>query len=316
MRLSLYVGESHDLPCCVNAIVDAERRGLHGVWLPATLGLDSLTVLTVAAGRTGRIRLGAGIAYAPLRHPVALAQQALTTAAASGGRFELGIGTGHRAMMERALGVAWRDPAGRMLEYGRVVRALFDTGRGAHYSVDTGLWIEPRPAVPLIVGTLGERVCRAAGQFADAIMTWLAPAAYISSIVRPAAKAGANAAGRPAPRVIAAVPAALSRDRRAVLAGLNVAFGMMARAPSYVAMLERAGLEQPADDAGWTDEPLDAVVAWGDEAALHARAQELRAAGADEIVFWPFPVGNDPGRSLAATLAAIQEITTPEGAPR
>lgn len=59
-------------------------------------------------------------------------------------------------MMERALGVAWRDPAGRMLEYGRVVRALFDTGRaaldGAHYSVSAGLWIEPRPAVALIVG--------------------------------------------------------------------------------------------------------------------------------------------------------------------
>jgi F420-dependent oxidoreductase-like protein len=318
--LSLYVGESRDLRLCVEAIVDAERLGLHGVWLPATLGLDSLTALTVAAGRTGRIRLGAGIAYALLRHPVALAQQALTIAATSGGRFELGIGTGHRAVMERALGVPWDDPAGRMLEYGRVVRALLDHGRatldGSYYSVDTGLWIEPRPAVPLIVGTLGERICRAAGHFADAIMTWLAPATYVSSVILPAASAGAEAAGRPPPRVIAAVPATLSRDRRAVRAGLNAAFGMMARAPAYLAMLERAGLEQPADEAGWTDEPLDAVVAWGDAAALHARARELIAAGADEIVFWPFPAGDDPDRSLAATLAAMQQISATEGALR
>ena len=125
--------------------------------------------------------------------------------------------------------------------------------------MNRGLWIEPRPAVPLTVGSLGERVCRAAGQSADAIITWLAPASYVSSVVLPAATEGANVASRPAPRVIGAVPAALSRDRRAVLTGLNAAFGMMARAPSYLAMLERAGLEQPADDAGWTDEPLDAM---------------------------------------------------------
>lgn len=312
MKVSLYVGESRDLRACVDAIVDAERRGLHGVWLPGTLGLDSLTALTVAAGRTGRIRLGAGIAYALLRHPAALAQQALTIAAASGGRFELGIGSGHRAMMERALGVAWAAPADRMLEYGRVVRSLFDDGQaaldGTHYRVDTALWLERRQPVPLIVGTLGERMCRAAGQFADAIMTWLAPASYVSSVVVPAARAGAEPAGRPVPRVIAAVPAALGHDRPAALAGLNGAFGMMARAPSYLAMLERAGLERPADRAGWAPELLDAVVAWGDEAGLRDRAHELLAAGADEIVLWPFPVGAEPGRSLDATLTAMQHL--------
>lgn len=147
-------------------------------------------------------------------------------------------------------------------------------------------------------------------------MTWLAPASYVSSVVLPAARAGAQAATRLAPRVIAAVPAALCQDRRAVLAGLNAAFGMMARAPSYLAMLEREGLEEPADVAGWTDEPLDAVVAWGDEAALHSRGLQLLAAGADEIVFWPFPAGDDPGRSLAATLAAMQQISATEGGLR
>jgi hypothetical protein len=36
MKLSLYVGESQDAVRCVDAIVDAERRGLHGAWLPQT----------------------------------------------------------------------------------------------------------------------------------------------------------------------------------------------------------------------------------------------------------------------------------------
>ena len=64
MKLSLYVGETRDLERSRAAIVDAERRGLHGVWLPGGLALDTLTVLALAAGRTRRIRLGAGIAYA------------------------------------------------------------------------------------------------------------------------------------------------------------------------------------------------------------------------------------------------------------
>ena len=105
MKLSLYVGETRDLDRSLEAIDDAERRGLHAAWLPGGLAYDTLTVLAIAAGRTERIRLGAGIAYAWPRHPLVLAQQALTLAAASDGRFELGIGTGHRRMMEETFGL-------------------------------------------------------------------------------------------------------------------------------------------------------------------------------------------------------------------
>jgi hypothetical protein len=73
-------------------------------------------------------------------------------------------------------------------------------------------------------------------------------------------------------------------------------------------MLQRAGLAQPTDEGGWTEEMLDAVVAWGDESDLDARVNELADAGADELVLWPFPVGDDPGASLAATLEAMQGL--------
>jgi len=99
----------------------------------------------------------------------------------------------------------------------------------------------------------------------------------------------------------------LTSDRRAAFEGLNAAFGTMARAPSYVGMLERAGLQQPSGRRGWLAEVLD-TVAWGDEVGLHTRAQELKAAGADEVVFWPFPAGHDPPASVAATLDALQEL--------
>ena len=312
MKLSLYVGETRELERSLAAIVDAERRGLHGIWLPGGLALDTLTVLALAAERTQRIRLGAGIAYAWPRHPLVLAQQALTLAAASGGRFELGVGTGHRRMLEQTFGLPWDQPVERMLEYGTVLRALLEDGQASHagryYRVEATLWLAERTSVPIVVGTLGEEMCRAAGRFADGIMTWLAPASYLASVVLPGAREGAEQAGRPVPRVVAAIPAALSNERQAVLAGLNGAFGGMARAPSYLAMLERAGLARPADEGGWTEELLDAVVAWGDADDLDARLRELTEAGAEELVLWPFPVGDDPGASLAATLGAMQEL--------
>lgn len=312
MKLSLYVGETRDLERSLAAIVDGERRGLHGVWLPGGLALDTLTVLALAAARTEWIRLGAGIAYAWPRHPLVLAQQALTLAAASGGRFELGIGTGHRRMMEQTFGLPWEAPVERMLEYGQILRDLLREGqtsrRGRHYQVEATLWLAERTPVPIVVGTLGQEMCRAAGRFADAIMTWLAPASYLASIVLPAARQGAEGAGRPVPRIVAALPAALASERAAVLDGLNAAFGGMARAPSYLGMLERAGLARPADEHGWTEEMLDAVVTWGDEDSLDTRLRELAEAGADEVVLWPFSVGDDPSASLAATLDAMQEL--------
>ena len=83
---------------------------------------------------------------------------------------------------------------------------------------------------------------------------------------------------------------------------------MMAGAPSYLAMLERAGLSRPADAGGWTEEMLETVVAWGDERALDARVRQLADAGADEVVLWPFVAGGDPSASLAATLDTMQEL--------
>jgi hypothetical protein len=53
---------------------------------------------------------------------------------------------------------------------------------------------------------------------------------------------------------------------------------------------------------------LDAVVAWGDQSHFDERPRELAKAGADEVVLWPFPAGDDPADSLTATLDAMQEL--------
>lgn len=316
MKLSLYVAENRDLGRCLEAIVSAERHGLHCAWLPGTLGIDPLIALALATTRTDRILLGAGIVHIWPRHPVPLAQQALTIQAAARGRFRLGVGIGHRPMVERAFGLEWDDPVARVHEFASVLGDLVGGGQvdfeGRHYRVHAAIGAEPEHRVPVLLAALGPRMCEAGGATADAVFTWLAPPSYLQSVVIPAVAAGAERAGRPAPPVIAGIPAALSEDRDEARHGMREAFGYQVRAPSYARMLEQAGVEEASTliEAGWTDGAIDAVAAYGDDAALRDRARDLLDAGADEVVYWPFPVGADPQGSLAASVEAFGRIAS------
>ena len=83
----------------LHRISDAERDGFDSYWLPQHFGADMLTVIAMA-GQTHRIELGTAVVPTYPRHPVALAQQALTAQVAVGGRLTLGIGVSHRSTIE------------------------------------------------------------------------------------------------------------------------------------------------------------------------------------------------------------------------
>ena len=83
-------------------IVAAERRGLEAVWVTEHHGFadgylpQPLVFCAAIAARTTRLRIGTGIAIAPLTHPQALAEQAAIVDLLSAGRLELGLGAGYR----------------------------------------------------------------------------------------------------------------------------------------------------------------------------------------------------------------------------
>ena len=94
MRIGLMMGASRaigdDLPGNLAFTQQAEAMGFAHVWLAHTMGVDAMTALALTGAQTTRIRMGTAVVPTFPRHPVAMAQQALTVAAASGGRFELG----------------------------------------------------------------------------------------------------------------------------------------------------------------------------------------------------------------------------------
>ena len=64
---------------------DLEARGFHTVWMANALGLDAINTQTVVGRETRRIELGTAAVPSHPRHPMAMAQQALTAQAVCGG---------------------------------------------------------------------------------------------------------------------------------------------------------------------------------------------------------------------------------------
>lgn len=102
----------------------AEAAGLDNIWMANIFSFDAISTLALIGRETSRIGLGTAVTPTYPRHPTAIAQQALTTAAASGNRFTLGIGLSHQVVIENMLGFSYDKPARHMREYLSVLMPL------------------------------------------------------------------------------------------------------------------------------------------------------------------------------------------------
>ena len=124
----------------------------HASYVEARLGgrpyHEALTVLTVAAGATRRIRLGTSVLVLPWHHPVRLAKIVATLDALSGGRVVLGVGVGAAPDEYAALGVAYDQRGAIADEMLAAMAALWGQERpefrGERYRF-SGLPFSPRP---------------------------------------------------------------------------------------------------------------------------------------------------------------------------
>ena len=87
MRIGIFLGLRDILPSLgehLRRVEVAEEDGFDSFWFPQLFGVDVLTVIAMAGARTQRIEIGTAVVPTFPRHPVALAQQALTAQAATG----------------------------------------------------------------------------------------------------------------------------------------------------------------------------------------------------------------------------------------
>ena len=102
MRVGLMIGSdkersrSERVAGLIDDVRAVDAAGFTSLWLPQIPGyLDAMTAIAVIGQVTQRIELGTAVVPIQTRHPIAMAQQALTTQAACAGRFTLGLGASH-----------------------------------------------------------------------------------------------------------------------------------------------------------------------------------------------------------------------------
>ena len=282
----------------------AEADGFAFYVVPSIFSLDAIGMLIAAARETSRIELIPAVVPAPPRHPAALAQQALTAQAASGGRFTLGVGLSHRAVIEDMFGLSYEKPARQMREYLSVLVPLLE-GReaafdGELYRVHARLDVAEAAPVSVLVAALGPRMLEVAGELAAGTATWMTGLETLESHIVPSLRRAAAAAGREQPRVESSVPICLTRDLDAARETCNRVFSIYGKLPSYRAMLDREGAALPAD-----------VALVGDEAELRAGIARYREVGVDD--FAPSVFGAD-AEIVSRTIAFLKSEISAHGA--
>ncbi|AFM18369.1 F420-dependent oxidoreductase, MSMEG_4879 family [Mycolicibacterium chubuense NBB4] len=296
MRIGVMVGSDRDrarsdrLSGLLTDGVAAEAAGFTSFWFPQVPGyLDAMTAVALIGQATTTIELGTAVVPIQTRHPMILAQQALTTQAACGGRFALGIGASHDWIINGQLGLSYDRPVGEVRDNLDVLSAAF-AGPGTvdvenrtfcvHSPVDV---TDIRPPAVLLAA-LGPTMLRIAGETADGTILWMADERAIGDHVVPRITKAAEAAGRPAPRVVAGVPVAVCAPDEVDAARRRASelLGHAHFSPNYVRLLEHGD----ADDVGDT-------MAAGDESTVLARLRRYRDAGVTDLAARVVPFGAD-----------------------
>ncbi|MQY07470.1 TIGR03564 family F420-dependent LLM class oxidoreductase [Actinomadura macrotermitis] len=259
---------------------EAADAGLRSVWFGQRYDYDAIAL----AGLVGREvpELTVGTSAVPIfpRHPLVVAAQAQTAQAATGGRLQLGLALGARVSVEPVYGVPYDRPVARLREFLTVLRGLAADGTAA-FEGDTLTAAPPLPTTlagatppPLLVAAMGPNALRVTGELADGTLPYLAAPRALGEHIVPQLTAAAEAAGRPAPRVVALVSGVVTDDPAAARDAVAEATAIYDRIPSYQRVIALSGAERAADLA---------VV--GDEETLAAAVRAHFDAGATEVVF-------------------------------
>lgn len=273
-------------------------NGLHTYWVSQIFGHDALTALAVVGREVPGIELGTAVVPTFPRHPMMLAQQALSTQAASGGRLALGIGVSHQIVVESMWGMSFDKPVRHLREYLAVLMPLLEgqpvAFDGEAYRVHGAVNVAGSSRPTVLVAALGEQMLRVTGAMADGTSTWCVGVKTLRDhTVRILSQAAADA-GRPEPRVVAAFPVCVTDDVDAARTRAAHVFAVYNSLPSYRTMMDREGVAGPQDLA---------IVGTEDE--VRGQLAELAAVGVTDLNAGVFPGDPEQDARTRAVLASF-----------
>ncbi|WP_431924806.1 TIGR03621 family F420-dependent LLM class oxidoreductase [Amycolatopsis tucumanensis] len=133
----------------------AEELGYDTITIPDHLGMPApFPALVAAAQATERVRVGHMVLNAPFYNPVLLAREVASTALLTGGRLDVGLGSGHMKSEFDDAGLPFAPPAERIKHLARTIEVLRDR-------------LDDAP--PLLIAGNSDGVLRLAAEHADIV---------------------------------------------------------------------------------------------------------------------------------------------------
>jgi F420-dependent oxidoreductase-like protein len=226
---------------------------------------------------------------------------ALRALRAAHGNFSLGLGLGAHEPERVAFGTAWPNTIQRLREHLTILRSVFDNGsvdfHGEEFSANPGwpVTVAGGTQVPVYVAAMGPKALQVTGELADGTLPYLAGPRTIAEFIEPTIAKAAAEAGRPAPRIIVAVPVLVSDDVDAARAVAAEQLSFYATIPSYQKVIAREDVESLAD-----------LAAIGTADSVTQRLRSYLDAGATDVVLSPVDrSGSGDPEALWAVAASL-----------
>jgi 5,10-methylenetetrahydromethanopterin reductase len=289
MQIGIFT-DVHLLPDIQREIAEAQADGVDSFWITQGFGHDALGVISAFGAGLSGMRIGTAVVPVYPRHPMVLAQQALTTSQIIGGNLVLGIGSSHPSVVGPCWGMSYDRPARYMDEY---VDAL--TGSLTQHVRFTGEVLTARgdltiagnvEAPAVMIAALGPAMLRVAGAKTAGTITWMVGRRTLRDLTVPVINDAADRAGRIAPEIVVTVPICVTADPATATASVDRDLAWFNDRPSYRAMLDREGLASAGGLAlvGSADQVRDGIASYADAGATTVAVQfygdpDERAAG-------------------------------------
>lgn len=288
-RVGVWSFQLERLPAAVaqRGVGEIEELGYRAIWIPESLPskeIFSHAALLLGGGRD--IVIATGIANIWARDPVAMANGARAIAEAHPGRFILGLGVSHEPVVRRRGRDTYERPLRRMREY-------LDAMDHARY---TGP--EPAEPAPRMLAALGPAMLRLAAERTIGAHPYFVPVSH-TPIARKTLGEG--------PLLAVEQAVVLERDPARAREVARSHMANYLRLENYANNLRRLGWSDDEIRDGGSDRLVDAIVAWGDEAAIRDRVRAHHDAGADHVcvqVLAPDP-GTAPIQQLRELAPAL-----------
>ncbi len=232
----------------------ANGAGFDSLWISHSTAVDPIVALAcVAADIPNLTEVGTSVVPLYGRHPIGLAQLARTAQSALGGRFTLGIGAASANAVKTSMGLAWQRPLAFTREF---IDGLQPLLAGEEANVDgTQLTTHSQLAIdavdtPILLAALGPKMLELAGRRVAGTTVGQCGPRAIASYVAPTITAAADAAGQPAPRIMALIRICLTQnpaDHTAAYALARETSMRYRMVPSYAAVQDMEGLDDLAE---------------------------------------------------------------------